>query len=448
MYRKWFHPTFVLLVLSILLLSACGTTADNNNQSNQGGTSNSSDPTSFDANKKYSINFWEAFATGANKTALEGLTKQYMDKHPNVKINLQAYDSYPTLQTKLNAAIAAKNPPAIAQVYESWAVQYKQNSNIVSLKPYLDGKNGISETDRADFYPSLLKDGQIDGEQYMMPFNKSDEVVYYNADVLKKNNITPPTSWEEMLKDLTKLTKSDGSQWGLSITPSVDEWSILYKAMGGKDFVTTDGQKVAFTQDNNKTTAKAALDALTPLVKSGAVHVTKQYGWQNDFASQKAAFGISTVASYSFLKSSIKDSFKFDQAAIPGGPGGQYTVLYGTNLSLFKGVSDDTRAVAWDYLKFLTGKEANSTFVQKTGYLPIRQSVYNSPELQAYYAKTPARKVGSDQINNAFVASIQPGWQKCRDVITNGYTSVLNGQSTSDAALTKMEQQCNDALNG
>ncbi|GER91380.1 ABC transporter substrate-binding protein [Dictyobacter vulcani] len=448
MYRKWFHPTFVLLVLTVLLLSACGTAADTTDQGNKGGTSNSSDPTSFDANKQYSINFWEAFAAGANKTSLESLTKEYMAKHPKVKINLQAYDSYPTLQTKLNAAIAAKNPPAIAQVYENWAVQYKQNNNIVSLKPYIAGKNGLSNSELSDFYPSLLKDGQIDGEQYMMPFNKSDEVVYYNADVLKKYNLTPPTTWEEMIKDVAKVTKSDGSQWGLSLTPSVDEWSILYKALGGKDFVSADGQKVTFTQDNNKTYAKAALETLAPLVKAGAVHVTKQYGWQNDFTSQKAVFGISTVASYSFLKASVKNSFNFNQAAIPGGPGGQYTVLYGTNLSLFKGVSDDTRAVAWDYLKFLISKETNTTFVQKTGYLPIRQSVYSSPDMQAYYTKTPARKVGSEQINNAFVASSAPGWQKCRDEITNDYTSVLNGQTTSDAALTKMEQQCNDALNG
>ncbi|GCE21839.1 ABC transporter substrate-binding protein [Dictyobacter kobayashii] len=445
MRRTWTYPAFVCLILMVLALSACGTTTTTNNQGNSSTTSNS-DPTQFNASKQYSINFWEAFATGANKTALAALTKQYTDQHPNVKINLQAYDSYTTLQTKLNAAIAAKNPPAIAQVYENWAVQYKQNDNIVSLQPYISGKNGLSSMEMSDFYPALLKDGQIDGQQYMMPFNKSDEVLYYNADVLKKMNITPPTNLNELIQDLGKVTKSDGSQWGLSLTPSVDEWSILYKALGGKDFVSSDGQKVAFTQDSNKTYAKGALDALAPLVKSGVVHVTKQYAWQNDFASQKSVFAISTVASYSFLAASIKGAFAFNEAAIPAGPGGQYTVLYGTNLSLFKGVSDDTRAVAWDYLKFLISKDSNTTFVQKTGYLPIRQSVYNSETMNAYYAKFPARKVGSQQINNAFVASFLPGWQKCRDEISNDFTSVLNGQSSSDAALSKMEQQCNDGL--
>ncbi|GLV61008.1 ABC transporter substrate-binding protein [Dictyobacter sp. S3.2.2.5] len=444
MRLKWSHMTFVLLILALLALAACGGSSSGNN--GQGQSNGNGDPTSFDASKQYSINFWEAFATGANKTVLESLTKQYTDKHPNVKINLQAYDSYTTLQTKLNASIAAKNPPAIAQVYENWAMQYKQNDNIVSLQPYISGKNGLSSSEMSDFYPSLLKDGQIDGQQYMMPFNKSDEVLYYNADILKKMGIEPPKSMSDLVVDLAKVTKSDGSQWGLSLTPSVDEWSILYKALGGKDFVSSDGQKSAFAQGGNKAFAKSALEALAPLVKAGSVHVTKQYAWQNDFASQKSVFAISTVASYSFLQASIKGAFAFNEAAIPAGPAGQYTVLYGTNLSLFKGVSDDTRAVAWDYLKFLISKDSNTTFVQKTGYLPIRQSVFNSDAMNTYYSKFPARKVGSEQINNAFVASFQPGWQKCRDEITNDYTSVLSGQSSSDAALSKMEQQCNDAL--
>ncbi len=446
MSRKWYSMTFVLAMITMLLLTACGGTQGVSNSGASAGSSG--DATQFDPNKKYTVDFWEALATGANKTALEALTKEYMQKHPNITVNLQAFDSYATLQTKLNAAIAAHKPPALSQSYENWAVQYKQHDNIVSLQPYIKGKNGLSQSDLSDFYPSLLKDGQIDGEQYMLPFNKSDEVLYYNADVLQKNNITPPTSMNDLIADLPKVTKNDGTQWGLSLTPSVDEWEVLYKSLGGKDFVSQDGQKSVFAQDPNKQYAKAALDALTPLVKANVVHVTQQYGWQNDFASQKSVFAVSTIASYPFLVKSINGAFKFNEAAIPSGPGGQYTPLFGTNLVLYKGVSDDTRAAAWDYMKFLISSDADVSFVKQTGYMPIRQSAYNSKDLQDYYTKFPARKVGPQQINNAFVDSTLPNWQKCRNDISNNFTSVLKGQVTSDAALTKMEQQCNSDLAG
>lgn len=444
MSRRWYSMTFVLAMVTMMLLTACGGTQSTATP----GSGSSGDATQIDPNKKYTVDFWEALATGANKSAMEALTKAYMQKHPNITVNLQAFDSYATLQTKLNAAIAARKPPAMSQSYENWAVQYKQHENIVSLQPYIKGKNGLSQGDLSDFYPSLLKDGQIDGEQYMLPFNKSDEVLYYNADVLQKYNITPPTNMNDLIADLPKVTKGDGTQWGLSLTPSVDEWEILYKSLGGKDFVSQDGQKSTFAQDPNKQYAKAALDALTPLVKANVVHVTQQYAWQNDFASQKSVFAVSTIASYPFLTKSINGAFKFNEAPIPGGPGGQYTPLFGTNLVLYKGVSDDTRAAAWDYMKYLTSAEADTSFVKQTGYMPIRQSVYNSKDLQDYYTKFPARKVGPQQINNAFVDSTLPNWQKCRDDISNNFATVLKGQTSSDVGLAKMEQQCNSDLAG
>jgi multiple sugar transport system substrate-binding protein len=439
MRRIWLRINALVPLLALLLLSACGGNSPSNS------TNNGQDPSVLSSSKQYTVDFWEVFGTGANKTALEGLTKQYMQKHPNVKVNLQAYDSYTTLQTKLNAAIAGKQPPAIAQVYESGASKYQQTGQIVSLQPYIAGQNGLSESEIGDFYPSLLNTGKIDGTQYTLPFNKSNEALYYNADILKQLNLKPPTTLNEFVDVLTKVTKS-GQRWGLSITPSVDEWAILYKALGGKAFTSQDGKDTGFDKGNDKTYAKQALDLLAPLVKSGAVHVTQGYSWQNDFIAQKSVFALSTIASYPFLDAGIKNAFKFDEAAIPAGPAGSYTVLFGTNLALFKGVSDDNRTAAWDYLKFLTGKEANTSFVKQTGYMPVRKSVFNSSELQAYYNQVPARKVGPEMIDNAFVPSILPGWQSCRDNVTNEFTGVLKGQSSSDDALTKMAQQCAEVL--
>jgi multiple sugar transport system substrate-binding protein len=432
----------VCAVIMILSLVACGDIdAQNANTTNPGRNAGVLDP-----HKQYTVNFWEVFSAGANKIALEGLVKQYMSTHKNVKVNLQAYDSYNTLETKLNAAIAARQPPAIAQVYDSWATQYQQTGNIASLKPYIAGKNGLSQSDQADFYPSFLKNGQINGEQYMLPFNKSDEVLYYNEALLKKNNVEPPTTLDELVSDIKKFTKADGSQWGLSLTPSVDEWSTFFKALGGKNFIAPDNQSAGFNQGSDAKYARQALDLLVPLAKAGAVHVTISHSWQNDFASQKAAFALGSIASFPFIQEAVGNDFMFNEAPFPGGPAGQFTSLYGTNLSIFNGVSTDTRDAAWDLMKFLTSTNSNVSLVLQTGYMPIRQSAFNSPSLQKYYAQVPARKVGPQQIPNTFVASSLPGWDKCSAEITNNYASVLGGHSTSTDALQKMAQGCDNDL--
>ncbi len=442
MHRKWSFMAYVIATVTMLLLTACGGSSTGNSSN----TSTSSTPGVLDASKKYTVNFWEAFATGANKTSLEALTKQYMQQHSNVTVNLQAYDSYATLKTKITAAIAAGKPPAISQVYEEWATQYQQTNQIVSLQPFISGKNGFSQSELSDFYPSMLKDGQLNNTQYMLPFNKSVIVLYYNVDALKAAGINPPTTMDEMLTDLTKVTKPDGSQWGLSYTPDVDLWSILYKGLGGTDFVSADGKKVTFADGDNATAAKQALNELAPLVQSKAIHVTSGYNWQNDFASQKSLFAISTVASYSFIKKSVAGAFQLSEAPIPAGPKGQFTTLFGTNLAMYAGVDTDTQSAAWDYMKFLTNPNSNATFVQQTGYMPVRQSAFNGSMLQDYFTKNPARKAGPQSLQYGFVASVVPAWDQCRDIISNAFTSVLKGQSSADDAFSKMVSSSNAAL--
>ncbi len=440
MRRSWSFTAYAIAMVAMLLLTACGGSAN----SNSGNSSTSTAPGMLDHNKKYTVNFWDAFASGANKTAVASLTQQYMQKNPNITVNVQAFDSYATLKTKITAAIAAGKPPAISQVYEEWAQQYQQSNAIVSLQPFISGKNGL--TDLSDFYPSLIKDGQLNGTQYMLPFNKSDIVLYYNSDALKAAGINPPTSIDEMMTDLTKVTKSDGSQWGLSYTPDVDFWSILYKGLGGTDFVSADGKSATFATGANAAIAKQALGELAPLVQSKAIHVTTANAWQNDFASQKSLFAISTIASYPFVKKAINGAFQFTEAPLPAGPKGQFTTLFGTNLAIYAGVDADTQSAAWDYMKFLTSSETNASFVQQTGYMPIRQSAFHSSALQAYYTKTPARKAGPDSLPYGFVASTVPAWDQCRNIISNAFVSVLKGQSSADDAFNKMTTSCNAAL--
>ena len=433
MRSVWSRVSLLTALLSILLLAACG------------GGATPSQPTSsssagvLDANKKYTVDFWEAFATGANQKTLEQLTKQYMSTHTNVTVNLTAYDSYDTLNTKLTASITAGKTPALAQVYEEWATKYQQAGALAPLQPFISGKNGLSQNDISDFFPAMWNDGKLDNAQYMLPFNKSDIVLFYNVGALQKANIPVPTSWQELKDDLTKVTKN--GQWGLSVTPDVDLWSILYKDAGGNQFVSDDGQSAEFGNSANANAAKQALGDLTPLVKSGAIHVTNGYDWQNDFVSQKSLFAIGTIASYSFLKDLIKGSFQFSEAPMPSGTATQSTVLFGTNIAMFSKVDPDTQNAAWDYMKYLTSTEANKTFVEGTGYMPIRQSSYASSIMNQ-----ADRKAGPDSVKFSFVASNVPAWDQCRNIITNNFTSVLRSQMTADAALTKMTQSCTSEL--
>ncbi|EPZ48109.1 hypothetical protein N007_04455 [Alicyclobacillus acidoterrestris ATCC 49025] len=58
--------------------------------------------------------------SSAQGKELQKLTNEFQQQNPNINVQLVFAGSYSTLQQKLTAAIAAKKPPTMAQVQETW----------------------------------------------------------------------------------------------------------------------------------------------------------------------------------------------------------------------------------------------------------------------------------------------------------------------------------------
>ncbi|HEX32291.1 MAG TPA: extracellular solute-binding protein, partial [Candidatus Acetothermia bacterium] len=64
------------------------------------------------------ITFWHAMSS-RHQPNLQKLADDFMAENPNVTVNLVYQGHYGDLQQKINAAVAAGNPPTMAQVYEN-----------------------------------------------------------------------------------------------------------------------------------------------------------------------------------------------------------------------------------------------------------------------------------------------------------------------------------------
>lgn len=65
------------------------------------------------------ISFWHAMS-GALGTTLTELIDKFHAENPGIRVDLIYQGGYGTLQQKLTAAVAAGQPPTIAQQYENW----------------------------------------------------------------------------------------------------------------------------------------------------------------------------------------------------------------------------------------------------------------------------------------------------------------------------------------
>lgn len=382
-------------------LSACGTKpSSSDGQGGSGGTgsggsrSNPSAVPSGDANSKVTVSFMEAMSSGAQKTALAKITKDFMAANPNITIDLQEQPDYGTLQTKISAQTAAGKPPTIAQVYEDWAAEYAAAQVIVPLDSYI-----AKAQQYEDFYDGIKADLQLpDGKAWMWPFNKSVVVMYYNAAMVKR----APTTWDEFAQVAKSV--SNAHVVALSVDPGNSSapaggtalFEIIAQAYGDPVFA-GDG-----TPQFTKPSVVKALQYFVDLKKAGALALGKNYPGQTALGSQTGAFDISSVASYPYDLAAVGKKFTLGVAQLPTGPGGkQANQLAGTNLALFSAATDNEKAAAWKYMQFLTEPAQQAYWSAQTGYLPVCQEALQQPDFKAYAKKTPFVTGASAQLNSA-----------------------------------------------
>jgi len=385
--------------------------------------------------KPVEVSFWHAMNYKQGET-LDGLIKEYNATHPRTEIKGTAHSGYSPLQQKTIAAIAGGNPPVITQAYENWVAQYITGGYLTPMEKFVDGPNGLLKKDQEDFFPNMWADGYLpDGKFWMLPFNKSNIVMYYNADMLKANGIAVPKTWDEFEKACKMLTKEDGSQWGASISPAVDLWYARVYEYGG-EVLTKNYKDVAFDKTN---AALEATKAMNDMVQNKYVHITTGYNYQTDFGNQKCAFNFASVASYYYMNKAVGGKFKFAEAPLPAGPSGQHSVMYGTNVVIFGTTSTpEQQNSAWDFIKWFTSPGQTARWAIGSGYLPVRKSALEVTELKEFLANHPDTRAGYDQLANCVVQPPISAWNQSRNDVTAELQKIYLGKISPEDGLKEL----------
>jgi len=216
---------FAAAAAATLVLGACG-----NNNDSSGSTE--SDEIVTELSEDTTVTFWHAM-NGAQEESLTKLTEQFMDENPNIKIELQNQSSYPDLQAKVNSTLPSpKDLPTITQAYPGWLWNAAQDDMLVDLGEYINDDT-IGWGDQEEIRSALLDGAQIDGVQYGIPFNKSTEMLFYNADMLDEYGIDVPTNLEELKEASQEIyEKSNGEVVGAGFDSLNNYYAIAMKNQG------------------------------------------------------------------------------------------------------------------------------------------------------------------------------------------------------------------------
>ena len=399
----------VALVLAVILVGGCSKTSS-----------------------KTTVTFWHAMGGESQKT-LKTMVDRFESTHANIHIELVGMGNYDALSQKLMGAVAAKNPPVIAQMYENWTTQLHAGGELVYLDSFVHGPDGLSADDLADIYPALIDNNSWDGRLLTLPFNKSVPVYYYNVPMFQKAGFTEfPKTWPEFRIAANRLTRRDAAgkveTWGAA--GGTDIWvfgSMLFQR--GSRFLEQEDGNPLF---NSKEGVEALQFQVDMVLKDKVQNTDVGRTPMDDFLVGRMA----ALTGSSTWRAPVvdKESFPVGMAPVPtwGKPA---AIIYGTNIGMFRRATPEQKAAAWTFIKWFIAPEQQVEWSLGTWYVPIHRRSLEDPRMVERLAKTPGLRAAYAQMDCAVFEPRGLKWLAGRKALVEELEQAMLGAKTPKQAL-------------
>jgi multiple sugar transport system substrate-binding protein len=353
---------------------------------------------------------------------------------------------YQALSQKIMAAVAAGQPPVLAQAYEAWTGELIENGSAEPLNPYIEGAAGFTQDELDDFVPGMLDNNSWNGTVYSFPFNKSVRAIYWNKDIFAGEGLDrAPVNWDEYegyARRMTVDTDGDGEvdQWGTAGQISAWMFENLLLQNGG-DILNADETAAAFDGPEGVEALEFMVRLLTDYGK-----VTSGYEYQNDFQAGKVAMIEGSTVSLSFMEG--KYTFNMAVAPLPEKKGkGCYVA--GTNVVIFADATQQQKDAAWRFIKWFTSPDVTARWAARTGYAPVRMSAMESGAMVERFAEIEGLDGVLSQLEFASYEPRSAAWYAGRKHLEEvGVESALRKQMTPPDALAEAARLVNGELAG
>jgi len=365
---------------------------------------------------------------------VDGMVADFMKANPDIKVNAIYAGNYNDARIKALAALKSGQPAQLSVMFSIDIYELIEQDAIVAFDDIVETKE--EKAWLKSFYPTLMENGRTAGKTWGIPFQRSTIVMYYNKDMFRAAGLDPekaPATWDELVSMGKKLTKADGSQWGVMI-PSTGYPYWMFGAL------TMQNDQVLMNGAGNITyfDAPATVEALQFWKDLGSKDKVMPEGtieWgtlRKNFLEGKTAIMWHSTGNLTAVKKGAK--FDFGVAMLPakkrrGTPTG------GGNFYIFKKTSPAERKAAMKLIEFMTSPERSAEWSIKTGYMGVSPAAYDTPALKSYVKEFPYAAVARDQLQyaTAELSTYQTG--RVRKALDDAIQAALTGAKSPKAAL-------------
>lgn len=393
---------------------------------------------------KVTLQFWHT-RRGSQEKALEALCDEFERNQPGIDVVPQYQGGYGELIKKLRASIVAKSLPAMAVAYEDNVTEYARNGVVLPLDSLVkDPSEGLADAELADIPAPYLETNrykELDNQLLSFPFTKSNLVLYYNKTLMAKAGFTaPPATWAEFERQCAAITAQTRKP-SFSFASDASTLDGMLYSFGGEP-VSADGRHTLFDQP----AMVRVLELLQRMSRARTLTEASGDDAAGMFGSQLCAFTLNSSAGRVAMEERIKDTFEWDVAVIPHAEGIKpVTVMYGPNICVFKSNSQ-AEAAAWKFVKYFVSPETTARWARDTGYLPVRQSAVELPEMVEFYRKNPRARHVYEVLQYARGEPNLLGWQEVRALMEKTASNVVGSGTSPAAAAVELKKTADNVL--
>ena len=432
-----------ILLLGLLGMAGCGGTGTGPNVNIPG--------SGFDTTQEVTITFGHTMGQ-KNIAILEKYIKKFNEIYPNIKIEHTPKGGWGDIANTIKTEINGGTQPNIVYCYPDHVATYNLSNVVVTLDDLINSTAAVGDTgeilgltaaQKADFIETYYNEGMVfgDGKMYTMPFSKSTEVLFYDKDFFTENNLTVPTTWEELWAVCAQIKVIDPNSYPLGYDSEANWFITMAEQLNaGYTDASKDGDdRFTFVNDEMKDFIKE----LRGYYELGYFTTQEIYGaytsglFTNQDPTKARAYmcigstggTVNQIPKTEDEEGNTTYAFEVGIAALPqADASNKKAISQGPSLCILKGkdTTDQQVMASWLFVKFMcTDPDFQAEYSMLSGYMPVLKSVTENKGFANWLNEANgadnlaalAVKIGMEERDTYFTSDAFNGSSKAREEV-------------------------------
>ncbi len=318
-----------------------------------------------------------------------------------------------------------------------WTGEFAENGWIADLS------DRFAKSERSEFLPGPIASLTYEGKIYGIPFKTDAGMLYYRKDLLEQSGFSePPRTWDQLKEIAEKVQQDSGTRYGLVFQGADYEGGVC----NALEYIWTHGGEV-LEGDNviiNSPESVAGLTTEQSMVTDGvapqAVASFMELESETTFRKGDAVFCRNWPYMFGLLSDSDSD-VKPEQvgvSALPVGEGQSKTTSAIGGENMLINASSEVLNEAWEFIRFLTSEESQTTYAEERTELPSLKTLYDDRHVQEV---NPLIALGQEALLNARSRPVSPYYTEMSLKMSKQYNNVLRGATSPEQAVETLQRE-------